>query len=62
MPITVEKTMRKAEKSSAAQVVGKKPIPTWFKIGVGIVLAYFAYSYFTENKDSGNELSSTNSV
>ena len=50
MPITVEKTMRKAEKSNAAQVVGKKPIPTWFKIGAVIVIVYIAYSFFTKNQ------------
>ena len=63
MPITVEKTMRKAERNSITQVGKvKKPIPKWFWGLLIIGGGYAIYSWFTKDKGSGNELSSHNSV
>ena len=62
MPITVEKTMRKAERSNAAKVGKvKKPIPKWFWGLLIFIGGYAAYSHF-KNKGRENGLSSNNSV
>ena len=61
--ITVEKTMRKAQKSNAIPKKKKiKPIATWVKVLMGIGIGYVAYSFLKKDKSKENDLSGINSV